>query len=179
MKQEVYQQLRLAHLEAALPQMLQAAQREQWTYETFLQRVLAAEVEGREQKAIARRLKAARIPSKKTLDGFDFSFQPSLSERRVRELADLSGVAHLHQYCVSWPARNRKNAPEPSAGRASADCWLLRALHHALGVGLCALHRLSSRSGEKSAAPLYCSESVGNRRGGLHQVLAGAGSALL
>jgi hypothetical protein len=34
---------------------------------------------------------AARIPSKKTVDGFDFSFQPTLSERRLRELADLSG----------------------------------------------------------------------------------------
>ncbi len=92
MKQGIYQQLRLTHLEAALPQVLQAAQREQWTYETFLQRALTAEVEGREQKAIARRLKAARIPSKKTLEGFDFSFQPSLSERRLRELADLSFV---------------------------------------------------------------------------------------
>lgn len=57
-----------------------------------MERVLGAEVEGREQKALARRLKAARIPSKKTLDGFDFSFQPSLSERRLRELADLSFV---------------------------------------------------------------------------------------
>lgn len=49
-------------------------------------------MEGREQKAIARRLKAARIPSKKTLEGFDFSFQPTLSERRLRERADLSFV---------------------------------------------------------------------------------------
>jgi DNA replication protein DnaC len=72
--------------------MVQAAQREQWTYETFLQRALTAELEGREPKAMARRLKAARIPSKKTLDGFDFSFQPTLSERRLRELADLSFV---------------------------------------------------------------------------------------
>src|SRR5437763_8168571 len=40
----------------------------------------------------ARRLKAARIPCTKTLDGFDFSFQPTLSERRLRELADLSFV---------------------------------------------------------------------------------------
>jgi DNA replication protein DnaC len=92
MKQGAYQQLNLTHLEAALPQVVQAAQREQWTYETFLQRALAAELEGREQKAMARRLKAARIPSKKTLDGFDFSFQPTLSERRLRELADLSFV---------------------------------------------------------------------------------------
>jgi len=92
MKQGAYQQLHLSHLEAALPQVVQAAQREQWTYETFLQRALAAELEGREHKAMARRLKAARIPCTKTLDGFDFSFQPTLSERRLRELADLSFV---------------------------------------------------------------------------------------
>ncbi len=92
MKKGVYQQLNLTHLQAVLPQLLQTAQHEQWTYETMLQRALAAELEGREQKAIARRLKAARIPSKKTVDGFDFTFQPTLSERRIRELADLSFV---------------------------------------------------------------------------------------
>jgi DNA replication protein DnaC len=92
MKKGVYQHLNLAHVEVALPQILSQARTEQWTYETFLEQVLAWEVNAREQKAIARRLKAARIPSKKTLDGFDFSFQPSLSERRLRELADLSFV---------------------------------------------------------------------------------------
>lgn len=92
MKKGVYHQLNLTHLEAALPQVLSQARTEQWTYEAFLERALAAEVDGREQKALARRLKSARIPAKKTLDGFDFSFQPSLSERRLRELADLSFV---------------------------------------------------------------------------------------
>jgi DNA replication protein DnaC len=90
MKKGTYKQLNLTHLEAALPQMLDGARAQQWTYETFLERALMAELEGREQKAIARRLKAARIPGKKTLDSFDFAFQPSLSERRLRELADLS-----------------------------------------------------------------------------------------
>jgi DNA replication protein DnaC len=92
MKKTICQQLNLAYLEVGLPHLLSRARTEQWTYETFLEQALAAEVDGREQKAIARRLKAARIPSKKTLDGFDFSFQPSLSERRLRELADLSFV---------------------------------------------------------------------------------------
>jgi DNA replication protein DnaC len=71
---------------------LESARREQWTYETFLERALAAELEGRDQQATARRLKAARLPGTKTLDGFEFSFQPTLSERRLRELADLSFV---------------------------------------------------------------------------------------
>jgi DNA replication protein DnaC len=92
MKKGAYKQLNLSHLETVLPQVLERARAEQWTYERFLEQALAAEVDGREQKAIARRLKAARLPSKKTLDGFDFSFQPSLSERRLRELADLSFV---------------------------------------------------------------------------------------
>jgi DNA replication protein DnaC len=92
MKKGVYQHLNLAHLEAALALLLDRARAEQWTYETFLERALAAELDGREQKAMARRLKSARIPAKKTLDGFDFSFQPALSERRLRELADLSFV---------------------------------------------------------------------------------------
>ncbi len=92
MKKGVYHQLKLAHLEAALPQMLEEARMHSWTYETFLERALCAEVEGREQKALARRLKSARLPTKKTLDDFDFPFQPSLSERRLRELADLSFV---------------------------------------------------------------------------------------
>jgi len=92
MRKGAYKQLNLTHLEVALSQVLEAAQREKWTYETLLERALAAELEGREQQAIARRQKSARIPSKKTVDGFDFTFQPTLSERRLRELADLSFV---------------------------------------------------------------------------------------
>src|SRR5260370_1124733 len=103
MKKGAYKQLNLTHLEAALPQVLEAAQREQWTYETLLERALAAELEGREQKAIARPLKAARIPSKKTVDGVDFVFQPTLSERRLRELADLSFVRTCANVVFQFP----------------------------------------------------------------------------
>lgn len=92
MKNNMYKQLNLQHLEAALPRLLLQARTEQWTYETLVQRALSCEVEGREQQALARRLKAARIPCKKTLESFEFAFQPSLSERRLRELADLSFV---------------------------------------------------------------------------------------
>lgn len=90
--QTAYKQLNLSHLQAALPRLLETARQEQWTSETMVERALCAELDGREQKANARRLKAARIPSKKTWEGFDFPFQPSLSQRRLRELGDLSFV---------------------------------------------------------------------------------------
>jgi DNA replication protein DnaC len=124
MKKGAYKQLNLIHLEAALPQVLQAAQREQWTYETFLQRALSAELDGREQKAIARRLKAARIPSKKTLDGFDFSFQPTRTSRRLRELADLSFVRTCTTIVFLGPPGTGENASESGACGPSAHCGL-------------------------------------------------------
>jgi DNA replication protein DnaC len=48
------------------------------TYEGFLQRVLVAEVQAQEQRAELRRIRAAKLPMRKSLDAFGFSFQPTL-----------------------------------------------------------------------------------------------------
>lgn len=85
-------QLGLTQLEQALPTLFETARQEQWTYEHFLQRALAAEIEGRDRRAAERRVKAAHLPVIKTLEAFDFSFQPDLPERLLWELADLSFV---------------------------------------------------------------------------------------
>ncbi len=85
-------QLGLTQLEKALPALYEAARQDQWTYETFMNRAIAAEVEGRDRRAAERRMTAARLPTIKTLEAFDFAFQPDLSERRLGELADLSCV---------------------------------------------------------------------------------------
>src|SRR5437667_2049466 len=92
-----YMQHRLKHLgltqlEMALPMLFETARQEQWTYETFFNRAIGAEIEGRDRRAAERRMAAARMPTLKTLEAFDFAFQPSLSERLLWELADLSFV---------------------------------------------------------------------------------------
>lgn len=131
MKKGVYKQLNLTHLEAALPHVLEEARHEQWTYEVFLERALAAEVGGREQKAIARRLKAARLPNKKTLDGFDFSCATlALGAPTARTRRSLLR-AQLHQCRVPWPSRNRQNAFESGAGGSGAHCWLFGGVYDA------------------------------------------------
>lgn len=84
--------LGLTQLEKALPLLFETARQEQWTYETFFTRAIAAEIEGRDRRAAERRMAAARLPTIKTLEAFDFSFQPSLSERLLWELADLSFI---------------------------------------------------------------------------------------
>lgn len=85
-------QLGLTQLEKALPTLFETARQEQWTYEQFLQRAIAAELEGRDRRAAERRMTAARLPAIKTLEAFDFTFQPGLSQRLLWELADLSFV---------------------------------------------------------------------------------------
>jgi DNA replication protein DnaC len=112
-------QLGLTQLELVLPQLLEQARREQWTSETVLARALGAEIEGRDRRANERRLKAAHIPGEKTLDSFDFPFQPSLSERLVRELADLSFVrAATNVVFLGPPGVGKTHLSLALAGRA-------------------------------------------------------------
>lgn len=85
-------QLGLTQLEQALPTLFETARQEQWTYEEFLIRAIAAEIEGRDRRAAERRMSAAHLPTLKTLEAFDFAFQPSICERLLWELADLSFV---------------------------------------------------------------------------------------
>ncbi|SRR6266704_6004304 len=85
-------QLGLTQLDQALPALYETARQEQWTDETFFSRAMAAEIEGRDRRAAERRMSAARLPTLKTLEAFDFAFQPSLSQRLVWELAALSFV---------------------------------------------------------------------------------------
>lgn len=86
---DLLKRLGLTQLARALPTVLEQARQQQLSYDAFLQQALEVEVGGRQQRALERRLRAARLPRRVRLDGFDFRFQPTLSERLVRELASL------------------------------------------------------------------------------------------
>lgn len=90
--QHQLKQLGLTQLEKGLPMLFETARQEQWTYEQFLARAIGAEIEGRDHRAAERRMAAAHLPTFKTMEAFEFAFQPSLSERLLWELADLSFV---------------------------------------------------------------------------------------
>jgi len=89
---EQLKQLGLTQLARVVPTLLEQARQHQLSYEAFLRQALEAEIGGRQQRALERRLRAARLPRRVRLEAFDFSFQPTLSERLVRELASLSFV---------------------------------------------------------------------------------------
>jgi DNA replication protein DnaC len=95
--------LKMDHLEAQLDSVCeQAAQREE-DYKTFLTQALQAEWQGRYQRGIETRLRQARFPWVKTIEQFDFDFQPSLDRRQVRELSGLSFVERAHNVIMLGP----------------------------------------------------------------------------
>jgi DNA replication protein DnaC len=84
--------LGLTSLARELPRLLVAAQEEHPAYDLFLAQALELERHGRAQRAYERRLRAAHLPTLKSLDAFDFSFQPTLSQRQCQDLATLTFV---------------------------------------------------------------------------------------
>lgn len=89
---ELLKRLGLTQLARALPTLLDDARQQQLSYDAFLRTALEAEIGGRQQRALERRMRAAHLPRRVRLEAFDFSYQPTLSERLVRELASLRFV---------------------------------------------------------------------------------------
>jgi len=97
------EKLKMDHLELQLDTVCEQAAAKEMDYKTFLARALETEWQGRYQRGIETRLRQARLPWIKTIEQFDFSFQPSLDKRQVRELAGLSFVERAHNVVLLGP----------------------------------------------------------------------------
>lgn len=80
-------QLRLSGILDTLTVRSQQAITEQWSYDEFLTRLVQDEVERRGQKQLALRIRRGNLNPTKTLETFDFAFNPTIPRQRVFELA--------------------------------------------------------------------------------------------
>lgn len=89
MEQIQYQlkSLRLSGMASVLPTRLQEAKANELPYEEFLSALLNDELDLRKERLLRRRLKAARFPFMKTIDTFDFDFNPGIKKQKILELA--------------------------------------------------------------------------------------------
>jgi DNA replication protein DnaC len=80
--------LRVPVQAAALDELLKRAEKENLPYLSFLDRLLGTEAGARRERAVARRIRDARFPESKTLEGFNWSFNPTTFKRaQMEELA--------------------------------------------------------------------------------------------
>ena len=68
--------------------LAEQAERERQPYLSYLEALLAAELEDRERRAVERRIKEAHLPHVKTLDEFDFRQTPTVSPTQLSDLAE-------------------------------------------------------------------------------------------
>jgi DNA replication protein DnaC len=117
--------LKLARMADCLDMLAQDAAKHEWTYLDFLDHLLEGEVSARYERDVAMKIKLAHFPFPKTLEQFDFAFQPSLNERQIRELATGRFVANGENVLLLGP---------PGVGKT----------HLAIALGMAAIAQATS-----------------------------------
>lgn len=83
----VLKRLRLSGILQSLELRIQQAVEDKLSFSEFLYRILTDEVERRESKQLKMRLRRASFEQHKTLEEFQFSFNPKLPKEKILELA--------------------------------------------------------------------------------------------
>lgn len=97
-------QLRLSGMLATLAARERQAIDGQWSYVVFLERLLEDEVERRGQKQLALRVRRAALTSTKTLDSFDWSFNPTINRQQVLQWASGEYIRRKHNLLLCGPS---------------------------------------------------------------------------
>ena len=95
--------LRLAGMLQTLSVRVKQAQDSNSGYLDFLMTLLEDEYERRQSGSLLKRLKKAGFEEEKTLEGFDFSFNPQIPVRKIKQLANCSYIDNRENVFLLGP----------------------------------------------------------------------------
>jgi DNA replication protein DnaC len=155
--------LRLGTLADRLDATLGEAARAQPTYLDFLDQLLRDEMAAKQRRRIEMGIQIAHFLSVKTLEEFDFKFQPSIDAKLVRELAMgrfISGAENVLFF--GPPAWARPTSPSPWAAPSSrlATPCCSRPPPRSWPISSTARPRASCQAGCSSTPSPSCSSSM-------------------
>lgn len=110
------ERLGLTHLPEQVTTLTARAEADQLGYLDFLDLVLGEEVALREQRRFRNALKLSGLPHHKTLDEFDYTFQPGLEPRRIKDLATLQFLTNRANVALLGPPGVGKTHCETPSG---------------------------------------------------------------
>jgi len=106
LKPQLIYQLRGLRMSGVL-ETLEARERQaidgQWSYLEFLSRLLEDEIERRAQKQLVQRVRRSALNTSKTLEGFDFQFNPALNRQQILQLATCEYVRQHRNLLICGP----------------------------------------------------------------------------
>ena len=100
---DLLKELGLSTAAGLLDARLEAAAHSELTYLSFLGGLLEVDKAERRRRSEETRMKLSRLPHRKTLDDFDFGFQPSIDTRQIKELSTLAFVARSENVVFLGP----------------------------------------------------------------------------
>ncbi len=141
--------LRMRAVAQRLDGILSAAARAEPTYLDFLDQFLAEETEAKQKKRVAMGIQIAHFPTVKTLDDFDFKFQPSIDAKLVRELATGRFIAGAENVLMFGPPGVGKTHLAIALGRAAVESG-----HSTLFVTATSRSRSSRVRSSRASSPI-------------------------
>lgn len=84
--------LSLHHMAEIFEEEAHKATKAKMAYTSYLARLVEEQILVKTDRSVQSKIRKARFPSLKTLESFNFSFQPSLDERKIKELAQLGFI---------------------------------------------------------------------------------------
>jgi len=102
-------QLRLSHIENYLPQRNREAIDKKLAYPEFLALLLQDEILGRENKKFQARIRRANIQNDKTLEKYDFDFNPRTNQAQIQELASCRFIDEKAPVLIVGPCGTGKS----------------------------------------------------------------------
>lgn len=96
-------QLACGHAADALEDLLSEAVRDEISAHVFLDRLLTAELAGREERRVRVMLKNSKLPTGQTLENFDFAFQPAIERSRIDTLATGTWIRNAEVVLLQGP----------------------------------------------------------------------------
>lgn len=101
--QDAFQQFGWSRIPEILHTHAEEAAKHNISYLEFLDKLLQEELAAKRERFIRMKTRMAHLPFHKTLDQFDFGFQPSIDERRIRDLATLRFIEHQENLIFLGP----------------------------------------------------------------------------
>jgi len=96
--------LRLPAMAEMLDSYAKQAASSSMSYVDFLGGLVSEEVILKEQRSVQKRIKSARFPVLKSLDDFDYAFQPSVDRKKVGELSNLRFIDNKENILFLGPS---------------------------------------------------------------------------
>jgi DNA replication protein DnaC len=101
--QEQMKRLKLPRTAEQLPALLQEASKKDLGYADLLDDLFGRELAAKEERHTSMKTSMARFPFHKSLDSFDFKFQPSIDPKIIRELATCRFIADADNVLLLGP----------------------------------------------------------------------------